>query len=272
MMTGLDPSLTSAGRAENTDNETDFGRRDPVGRRPGRRRADEFPLRAARRERVATGPRHSGPAGRGDPGRSVPGLPRAGEEEGGARPQPADLGALGRRERAGDRAGPRGRGPAGREGGRRGHAAERTAFQRADRSPSGLGRDGSGLSDRAARLAPGRRRLVVAPADPSDRSAPVLWVGCGLGPHADRCVHPRRSQGSRPPAVAGGRPCRAHPPRHLRPHRAATDPRAGRRFRRRPRPDGLRDARGSAAGLAALRRALGPTLARRGPVRRERGL
>ena len=68
---------------------------------------------------------------------------------------------------------------------------------------------GCALSQRAAAPAPGRGRLVVAPADPAGRPA----RGCtgptaALGPHADRCVRPRRARGRRAPAGPRGRPRR----------------------------------------------------------------
>ena len=121
--------------------------------------------------------------------------------------------------------------------------------------------------------AQGRRRLVVAPADPIGRPA--------------RGARGRRRVGSRTPVDAfvlarldadGLRPApeadrgQPHPPRHVRPHRPAADARAGRRLRERPEPPGLRGARRAAAGVPPLRRALGPALAGCRPVRRERGL
>ncbi len=58
------------------------------------------------------------------------------------------------------------------------------------------------------------------------------------------------------------------PPGHLRPDRPAADARGDRRLRRRTRRRRLREGGGPAAGLAGLRRALGPALARRRPLRR----
>ena len=55
----------------------------------------------------------------------------------------------------------------------------------------------------------------------------------------------------------------------LRPDRPAADARGGRRVRRRPGARRLREAGRPAAGVAALRRALGPALARPGPLRRD---
>ncbi len=54
----------------------------------------------------------------------------------------------------------------------------------------------------------------------------------------------------------------------LRPDRPAADARGSRGVRRRRVARGLREGRRPAPGLAAVRRALGPALARRGPLRR----
>ena len=78
-----------------------------------------------------------------------------------------------------------------------------------------------------------------------------------------------REAGSRG-AVTGraGRPAHADPPRHVRPDRPAADARGGRRVPDRHVARRLREGGRPAARLAALRRALGPALARRGPLRR----
>ena len=57
-----------------------------------------------------------------------------------------------------------------------------------------------------------------------------------------------------------------------RPDRPAADARGGRRLPRRPRARRLREAGRAAAGVTALRRALGPALARRRALRRHRRL
>ena len=60
----------------------------------------------------------------------------------------------------------------------------------------------------------------------------------------------------------------ADSPGDLRPDRPAADARGDRRLRQRQLAGGLREGRGSPAGLAGLRRTLGPALAGRGPLRR----
>ena len=94
----------------------------------------------------------------------------------------------------------------------------------------------------------------------------------GLGPQPDRCVPPGPARGRAAAPRARGRPRHPDPPAGLRPHRPAPHPRGGRRLPRRPRARGLRAAGRSAARLAPLRRALGPALARPGPLRRDQRL
>ena len=90
----------------------------------------------------------------------------------------------------------------------------------------------------------------------------------GMGPHPRRCLHlaGARAEGARPRPRGG--PADADPPPDVRPARPAADAGGGRRLRRRHRPGRLREAGRSPARLAALRRALGPALARRRPLRR----
>ena len=98
------------------------------------------------------------------------------------------------------------------------------------------------------------------PAGPRHRLAPV----------ADRPVRPGRDGASRPDPRPGRRQADVDPPRDLRPDRPAPHAGRGRGLPRRRPPRGLRPRRRPAAGLPALRRALGPALARPGPVRRHR--
>ena len=77
-----------------------------------------------------------------------------------------------------------------------------------------------------------------------------------------------KTKGLRP--VPAGRPAHADPPGHLRPDRPAADAGGDRRLPRRRLAGRLRQGRRPPAGLAGLRRALGPALARRGPLRRHR--
>ena len=89
---------------------------------------------------------------------------------------------------------------------------------------------------------------------------------------SDRCLCPGQARSRRPDSIASGRPPHAHSPRHLRPARPAADARRSRALCRRHFARCLRAAGRSAARLAALRRALGPALARRRPLRRHQGL
>ena len=99
---------------------------------------------------------------------------------------------------------------------------------------------------------------------PSPLASDKAWVE-----DADRRLHPGRTQESRTETRAGRRPRHADPPRHLRPHRSAADARRDRRLRRRQIAERLGEGGRPPAGLAALRRTVGPPLARRGPLRRE---
>ena len=111
------------------------------------------------------------------------------------------------------------------------------------------------------------------------------------GPSSDRRRPRRRKLRTRPPpaatsidsswrkleaaglvAVAPSTAAGAAAARLLRPDRPAADGRRTRRIRRRSQRRPLRSHRRSPAGLAALRRALGPALARRRPLRRHEGL
>ena len=73
---------------------------------------------------------------------------------------------------------------------------------------------------------------------------------------------------SRPHALARSGQSHADSPPEPRPDGAAADARGDRRIPGRPAPGRLREAGRPAARLAALRRALGPPLARRGALRR----
>src|SRR5262249_2034033 len=112
---------------------------------------------------------------------------------------------------------------------------------------------------------PGQRHVVVVQADrqtrgPGDRSP--------LGPQPHRRIRSREAP--RPGALpgAGSRPADADPPPHLRPDRAAADPGGDRRLPQRHIAGRLREAGRSAARLPALRRAMGPPLDGRRPLRR----
>ena len=131
--------------------------------------------------------------------------------------------------------------------------------------PSGAGKPTVATPGRR----PGRRHWAFQPVRPSP---PPAGEGSLVGRLAGRRLHPgpARSQGDRP--VAGGRPAHADPPRHVRPLGHPADARGGRGVRGRPVARRLRPAGRPPAGLARVRRALGPALARRRPLRRHQGL
>ena len=85
----------------------------------------------------------------------------------------------------------------------------------------------------------------------------------------DRRIRRGEARPERPRDVPGSRPAHAGEAALPRAPRTAADARGGRRLRRRRSARRLRRARGSAARLAALRRALGAALARRRRVRRD---
>ncbi len=112
-----------------------------------------------------------------------------------------------------------------------------------------------------------RPRLVVAATDPP--AGHSRCQGSGLGAQPDRRLHPGRAGGEGPGARAGGGSTHLRPPRDVRPDRAAADAGGDRRLSQGRFAGRLREAGGPAAGPAGVRRALGPPLAGRGPLRRE---
>ena len=96
--------------------------------------------------------------------------------------------------------------------------------------------------------------------------------GPRLAPRRDRPVRAGEARGQGAHAVARGRQADADPPRDVRPDRPPPDPRGGRGLRGRRVARRLRAAGRPPARLAAVRRALGEALARRGPVCRHQGL
>ena len=108
--------------------------------------------------------------------------------------------------------------------------------------------------------------VLVAAADRPARRP--RGAACRLGAHADRRLHPRGPGGVGPGAGTTGRSPHAPASRDVRPHRSATDARRGRRVPRGRLVRRVRARRGAAPLVLGLRRALGPTLARRGPLRR----
>ena len=179
--------------------------------------------------------------------------------------------------------------------------ARRSCPAAATRACSGSGsrrRDAAGREEALA-----REKAVIAawidqgrrPPDPSPRPSPPgptsdrggarFWsfrpIATPRGPRRSatrrgcgRRSTPSCSRGSRQGAGlrARGRPADPDPPPHVRPDRPAADARGGRRLRGRPSPRRLRAAGRSPARLAPLRRALGPALARRRRLRRQRRL
>ena len=85
-------------------------------------------------------------------------------------------------------------------------------------------------------------------------------------PSTASCWRPSRSKGLRP--ADAGRQAHPDPTGDVRPDRPAADARGGRRLPRRSVARGVCTSRRPPAGLAAVRRALGPALARRRPLRR----
>src|SRR5438045_2399776 len=89
-------------------------------------------------------------------------------------------------------------------------------------------------------------------------------------PHRRLRAGPRGGRG--PAAVAAGRPLHPRAPAVPRPDRPAAHAGGGRRLRAGRLARGLRACSGPAASVAALRRALGATLARPGALRRHQRL
>ena len=145
------------------------------------------------------------------------------------------------------------------------------------RRPDRVGQDGRPLAGARGAVPAGKRRprrgrraALGVPA--GARPAAPRRQGPGLAADLGRSVHPGQARSEGPGALAAGRPADPDPPRHVRPDRPAADARGGRRVRGRPVARRLRAAGRPPAGLAALRRALGPALARRRPLRRHQGL
>ena len=125
----------------------------------------------------------------------------------------------------------------------------------------------------------GRAADVLASSGPGrtggrcGRSAgrPLPPCGCPAGCRTpDRRLHPGQARRAGPAA----RPRRPTARtlirrRHVRPDRPAADAGGGRRLRRRPGPDAYERLVDRLLASPALRRALGPALARRRPLRRE---
>ena len=126
----------------------------------------------------------------------------------------------------------------------------------------------TGGRDRSRSISAKGRDVLVVPAGRDDPPPPVKDEAWPLNP-IDRFVLAKLRR-SGPEAGADRRQADADPPRHLRPDRAAADAGGDRRVPRRRLAGRLREGGRPAARVAGLRRALGPALARRGPLRRHR--
>ncbi len=113
------------------------------------------------------------------------------------------------------------------------------------------------------------RALVVRAADPARGAGRGARSG---GAQSDRQLHHQAARKRRPATFARSTAQDAGAPRELRLDRVAADAGDGRGVRERRRSQRLREARGQAAGLAAIRRAHGDAVARRGAVRRHQRL
>ena len=115
----------------------------------------------------------------------------------------------------------------------------------------------------------GAARVLVVPADCTRRR-------CRRSSHGDvaedrhRSLRAGAARARGPRAGARRRQAHADPPRHARSDRPAADARGDRGVRERRVARRVREGRRSAAGVAALRRSVGPALARRRALRRGR--
>ena len=105
----------------------------------------------------------------------------------------------------------------------------------------------------------------VAPERPAD----ARREGHSVGAEPHRPVRAREARSRRDVTFARGRPGHPHQAALGRPDGAASDARGGRCLHRRHRPEGVRKARRPPARQPALRRADGPAMARRRPLRRQ---
>jgi hypothetical protein len=142
-----------------------------------------------------------------------------------------------------------------------------------------LGQDGR------SRSPGGRRRAASAQAgDQLRRGAEVLELpsplrpggargpGEELAPERDRSVHPRQARGKEPSPCGGRGSPDAAAARDVRPDRPSAHARGDGGLPRRLVARRALEGRGPAAGLAPLRRAVGPPLAGRRPLRRYGGM
>ena len=114
----------------------------------------------------------------------------------------------------------------------------------------------------------GTARVLVVPADSCRAGAG--GVACVVAEDRHRPLHARASRARGAGAGARGRQAHADPPRDARSDRPAADARGDRGVRAGRVARRVREGGRSPARLAALRRALGPALARRRALRRGR--
>ena len=206
--------------------------------------------------------------------RALRALPRAEAAGEPAAPRLASSGLEGRDVRRRDRARKEPREPA-RPAPDRGahapHATREAAARRGrDRADRGLDRRGRRRARRRARCArAGRPALGLSAAAPAGAARAARHR---LGQKPDRRVRPRAARARGPCALARGLERDARSPAEPRPRRPAADAPGDRHLRERREPGCLRRARRPAARLAALRRALGASLARPRALRRHQRL
>ena len=246
---------------------------------------DATPVRAAHLARIpgaggGTGTRGLRPGRPADPGAVLLEVPRPGEAERRPAARPAGRGTRPRRIPAGGRSRPARPTRASSSGGSRRSDAEERMPPKSDP----LGRDeirilrawidqGADWPETAAAAANGRKAMVVTAEDRQHWSyrplEPRRSPGsprCGLVSHPDRPVRPRGPRGARHSPECPGRPAHPDPPGLFRPARPAPFARGGEGVRRGPGARRLREAGRPPPRQPALRRAMGPALARRRPL------
>ncbi len=218
------------------------------------------------------------------PGDEMPGLSRIGQADGRAAARLAGGDTRGRRIGPGGGSG-RSQGQPAHRGRplrrRRADAAQVEAPQARDRRARAVGSDRGSLGTRRRGVRRGEGRIgrlpghapravavLVVPAAPRGDPA-VARRSRRLGTKPDRSLHPRWIGPSWPVARARGESPHADPPAQLRPDRPSALVCRGRGLRRRSRTRRVRTAGQPPSGQPALRRAVGPALARPGPIRRD---
>ena len=201
-------------------------------------------------------------------------MPRTEAPRGGLPPRPQADRAARRRARSGDRSRRQRRQPAHpprRRCPRGGDAAGRPAPERCGgRRPARLDRPGRGLPRERLGGAQGSQTALglQGGGEPGAAGGQAGRLGAQSGGH----LHPRPPRSRVADAVAGSRTHHPAAPALPGPHRPAAHRRRRRRLPHRRRSGFLRKAGRPPARLAALRRALGPALARCRALRRQRRL